>query len=76
MVIHSGHYTLERDNRELQQAFFFFFCNEKYTLERDNRELQLMWEVQNNAKNYTLERDNRELQHRLYLTNVNSELYP
>ena len=34
-------YTLERDNRELQQMFDSTYAKNNYTLERDNRELQL-----------------------------------
>ena len=33
-------YTLERDNRELQQDLKEYFGDNDYTLERDNRELQ------------------------------------
>ena len=56
------HYTLERDNRELQQRVLNGAVDDDYTLERDNRELQ------HNSRSifvflyYTLERDNRELQ--------------
>ena len=35
------HYTLERDNRELQLPRATYFILNYYTLERDNRELQL-----------------------------------
>ena len=34
------HYTLERDNRELQQKTTRLAVENDYTLERDNRELQ------------------------------------
>ena len=34
------HYTLERDNRELQLTDYKKFAKINYTLERDNRELQ------------------------------------
>ena len=35
------HYTLERDNRELQPLVDELDSQNDYTLERDNRELQL-----------------------------------
>ena len=35
------HYTLERDNRELQLEIPVAYWLHDYTLERDNRELQL-----------------------------------
>ena len=35
------HYTLERDNRELQHVERLPYTYIYYTLERDNRELQL-----------------------------------
>ena len=35
-------YTLERDNRELQQSRCCCVLHRNYTLERDNRELQPM----------------------------------
>ena len=35
------HYTLERDNRELQPLWVAQYSSRNYTLERDNRELQL-----------------------------------
>ena len=56
------YYTLERDNRELQQILTLHIQGIDYTLERDNRELQLYifeWFID---IDYTLERDNRELQ--------------
>ena len=34
------HYTLERDNRELQRGVTTVSDLKNYTLERDNRELQ------------------------------------
>ena len=34
------HYTLERDNRELQRFASTLHSGRYYTLERDNRELQ------------------------------------
>ena len=37
------HYTLERDNRELQPINTSMFLKIDYTLERDNRELQPRW---------------------------------
>ena len=62
-VAFSGrHYTLERDNRELQLANARKDLKGHYTLERDDRELQ-PWPLMKRIKrHYTLERDNRELQ--------------
>ena len=57
------HYTLERDNRELQRVLNKETWESDYTLERDNRELQLLQSKPVRSKHYTLERDNRELQH-------------
>ena len=51
------HYTLERDNRELQQYTNAGINTENYTLERDNRELQRIDEALFHASYYTLERD-------------------
>ena len=56
------YYTLERDNRELQQLPLSFDVASNYTLERDNRELQPSVPYRMLRANYTLERDNRELQ--------------
>ena len=56
------HYTLERDNRELQQHVAPCVLRSDYTLERDNRELQPFRRATAVMLNYTLERDNRELQ--------------
>ena len=56
------HYTLERDNRELQRGIECSRCDLYYTLERDNRELQQLFIKILCLTNYTLERDNRELQ--------------
>ena len=61
------HYTLERDNRELQRPGEEGAGQGNYTLERDNRELQLGTGNKLQALYYTLERDNRELQRRLTL---------
>ena len=61
------HYTLERDNRELQLGYSMVRIFSYYTLERDNRELQLDSNTSTRPTNYTLERDNRELQHKLIL---------
>ena len=55
-------YTLERDNRELQQGKPKLIVGNNYTLERDNRELQRISAAPALSLNYTLERDNRELQ--------------
>ena len=63
------HYTLERDNRELQPAFFIDLKTANYTLERDNRELQLSPYRILKRENYTLERDNRELQRKYRKSN-------
>ena len=56
------HYTLERDNRELQLDAPQLTDMQDYTLERDNRELQLLNFSKILENYYTLERDNRELQ--------------
>ena len=56
------HYTLERDNRELQPSSISYFFIPYYTLERDNRELQRYSTLYRRIEYYTLERDNRELQ--------------
>ena len=56
------HYTLERDNRELQLRRNEHFGIADYTLERDNRELQPADSCIVCSCHYTLERDNRELQ--------------
>ena len=56
------HYTLERDNRELQPGLPGKDGKSDYTLERDNRELQQELKEYDERYNYTLERDNRELQ--------------
>ena len=56
------HYTLERDNRELQRLLLAVLKSVNYTLERDNRELQLLCTPHGAVYDYTLERDNRELQ--------------
>ena len=40
-----ANYTLERDNRELQQGIKAEDCWKYYTLERDNRELQQQIDV-------------------------------
>ena len=58
------HYTLERDNRELQRLLYEVPIRIYYTLERDNRELQPVGWKALPAFDYTLERDNRELQPR------------
>ena len=55
-------YTLERDNRELQQKMKALVDCGNYTLERDNRELQPCITLFLLNRDYTLERDNRELQ--------------
>ena len=69
------HYTLERDNRELQQYSQRDGPVRNYTLERDNRELQHPGQQGNGTTHYTLERDNRELQ--LNIKHVfHSLLYP
>ena len=41
------HYTLERDNRELQPRRCAMRNSRHYTLERDNRELQLRTRLKN-----------------------------
>ena len=56
------HYTLERDNRELQLPVAANTLPPNYTLERDNRELQRKPALVFYNFHYTLERDNRELQ--------------
>ena len=56
------HYTLERDNRELQPHGQTFRIHKHYTLERDNRELQPTRQLKDKEVYYTLERDNMELQ--------------
>ena len=56
------HYTLERDNRELQHQLLVIITTSNYTLERDNRELQQVGIKFPTSFYYTLERDNRELQ--------------
>ena len=69
-------YTLERDNRELQQSQASYQYSRNYTLERDNRELQQFRETRVYPEYYTLERDNRELQQFMLLYVGFLKLYP
>lgn len=55
------HYTLERDNRELQQIYVHRTLRVYYTLERDGRELQLYNCPHDGPVYYTLEREIRSI---------------
>ena len=57
------HYTIPRNNRELQRNTPAFDSSFDYTIPRNNRELQLLDFVHRKWFNYTIPRNNRELQH-------------
>ena len=62
------HYTIPRNNRELQQVEINNAVVLDYTIPRNNRELQQREREEAEKEDYTIPRNNRELQLSPYST--------
>ena len=64
------HYTIPRNNRELQRRIKHYIKNIHYTIPRNNRELQQQDTIMCDVCHYTIPRNNRELQPGVFSTTL------